>query len=57
MACGISVPQPGIELMSSTLRDRFLTTAPPGSPETDVNLALQKLAHHVRRQICGNDLL
>ena len=57
LACGISVPQPGIELISSALGGRFLTTAPPRSPKTDVNLAFQKLAHHVRRQICGHDLL
>ena len=28
-ACGILVPQPGIELVSPALEGRFLTTAPP----------------------------
>lgn len=27
--CGISVPQPGIELASPALEDRFLNTEPP----------------------------
>ena len=29
-ACGISVPQPAIELMSPALEGRFLTPGPPG---------------------------
>ena len=29
-ACGILVPQPGIEVMSPVLQGRFLTTEPPG---------------------------
>ena len=29
-ACGISVPQPGIELKSPALQGGFLTTGPPG---------------------------
>ena len=32
MACGISVPQPGIELASPALQGGFLTTRPPGMP-------------------------
>ena len=31
-ACGILVPQPGIEPMSSALERGFLTTGPPGEP-------------------------
>ena len=31
-ACGILVPQPGIELASPALEGGFLTTGPPGSP-------------------------
>ena len=30
-ACGILVPQAGIELASSALQDEFLTTGPPGN--------------------------
>ena len=30
MACGILVPQPGIEPMSPALEGRVLTTGPPG---------------------------
>ena len=30
-ACGISVPQPGIELTSPALEGRFVTTGPPGT--------------------------
>ena len=30
MACGILVPQPGMEPMSPALEGRFLTTGPPG---------------------------
>ena len=30
VACGILVPQPGIEPASPALEDRFLTTGPPG---------------------------
>ena len=30
MACGISVPQPGIEPTSPALEGRFLTPGPPG---------------------------
>ena len=30
VACGILVPQPGIEPMSPALQGRFLTTGPPG---------------------------
>ena len=30
LACGILVPQPGIETTSSASQDRFLTTGPPG---------------------------
>ena len=29
-ACGILVPQPGMELVSPALQDQFLTTGPPG---------------------------
>ena len=29
MACGILIPQPGIEHTSPALQDRFLTTGPP----------------------------
>ena len=29
-ACGILVPQPGVELASPALGGRFLTTGPPG---------------------------
>ena len=31
-ACGILVPQPGVEPVSPALRDGFLTTGPPGKP-------------------------
>ena len=33
MACGISVPWPGIEPAFPTLEGGFLTTGPPGSPQ------------------------
>ena len=32
-ACGISVPQPGIEPAPSTLEGEILTTGPQGSPQ------------------------
>ena len=33
MACGILVPQPGIELAFPELQFRFLTTGPPGKSQ------------------------
>ena len=33
MACGIIVPELGIEPLFSALQGRFLTTAPPGEPQ------------------------
>ena len=33
-ACGILIPQPGIEFMSPALEGRFLNTAPPGKSLT-----------------------
>ena len=33
-ACGILIPQPGTEFMSTALEDRFLNTAPPGKALT-----------------------
>ena len=39
MACGILVPQPGIELACPELEDGFLTTGPPGkSPQMEFSL-------------------
>ena len=32
VACGILVPQPGIELLSPALAGGFLTTGPTGMP-------------------------
>ena len=38
-ACGILVPQPGIEPMSLAFEGRFLTTGPPGKfPRTLLSL-------------------
>ena len=43
-ACGILVPQPGLEPASPALQDGFLTTGPPGkSPR---NTFLTALLHH-----------
>ena len=38
VACGILVPQPGIEPSSPALGGGFFTTGPPGSPPRDVIL-------------------
>ena len=38
IACGISVPWPGIEPMSPALEDRFLTTESPGKSSTHMCL-------------------
>ena len=37
MACGIYVPQPGIEPMSPALKGGFLTTGAPGNSPDDKN--------------------
>ena len=36
VACGILVPQPGIEPVSTALEGRFLTTGPPGKALKEV---------------------
>ena len=38
VACGIVVPQPGIETASPTLEGQVLTTGPPGKPPIDYHL-------------------
>ena len=42
-ACGILVPQPGIEPMSPALEGGFLTTGPPGKSQNNV-LLIRKLS-------------
>ena len=40
MACGIRVPQPGIEPASPALEGRFLITGPPGKSPGFISLVL-----------------
>ena len=47
MACGILVPQPGIEPISPALEGKFLTTGPPGKSLTTSLLNLQFLPHRL----------
>ena len=37
VACGILVPQPGIEPTSPALEGRFLTTGPPGKSKNNLS--------------------
>ena len=52
LACGILVPQPGIESTSPALHSGFWTTGPPGKPQTLLadrsNDTIISVSHHCR---------
>jgi len=58
VACGILVPQPGIEPVSLVLQGRFLTTGPPGKSQIRGFKTgnIQYCSSHCKRMLLGSPM-